>query len=78
VLWRVQAAPANATITQNGAINREPLFDSINTSQRYFNFRLKEGSPAVNAGTPTGVTTDLDGKPRPAGTLPDLGAYEWR
>lgn len=73
VLWRVQAAPANSTIS--GAITTEPLFDSINTAQRYFNFRLKSSSPAFNAGTNTGVSIDLDGQTRPVGA-PDLGAYE--
>jgi hypothetical protein len=73
VLWRVQTPPANATI--NGAIAGEPGFDSINTAQRSFNFRLKDGSPAINAGTAAGVSVDLDGKPRPVGA-PDLGAYE--
>lgn len=75
VLWRVQATPAN--VTANGALTSDPRFDSINTQQRYFNFRLKEGSPAINAGINAGVTLDLDGKSRPVG-LPDLGAYEWR
>ncbi len=74
VLWRVQTPPANVTTTNSLA--SDPLFDSINTAERYFNFRLKEGSPAVNAGTTAGVQWDLDGKPRPVGTAPDLGAYE--
>jgi hypothetical protein len=78
VLWRVQSAPSNVTVTPNGAINQEPLFDSINTARRTFNFRLKATSPAVNAGTSTAVGIDLDGKPRPIGAAPDLGAYEWR
>lgn len=73
VLWRTQTEPANATITN--AQNTDPLFDSINTAQRYFSFRLKEGSPAINAGINTSVVIDLDGRPRPVGT-PDLGAYE--
>ncbi len=76
VLWRVQTAPTNARIVD--ALTNEPRFDSINTSQRFFNFRLKEGSPAINAGTHTGVTHDLDGKQRPVGAAQDLGAYEWR
>ena len=65
--------PANATV--NGIVAGEPLFDSINTAERYFNFRLKEGSPAINAGSNAGIGLDLDGAPRPVG-LPDLGAYE--
>ncbi len=78
VLWRVQRPPANVTVSPNGAISGPPLFDSINTGTRQFNFRLKAGSPAVDAGTATGLGTDLDGKARPAGAAPDLGAYEWR
>lgn len=75
VLWRVQTPPSGAGITVSTPLNLPPLFDSINTAQRFFNFRLKQTSPAVNAGINTGVIIDLDGKPRPVG-LPDLGAYE--
>lgn len=73
VLWRTQTIPGN--ITTNGIINTEPRFDSINTAERYFNFRLKDDSPAINAGMNAGVLIDLDGNSRPVG-LPDLGAYE--
>jgi hypothetical protein len=73
VVWRVQNNPANSTIA--GAINSDPLFDSVNTVQRIYNFRLKANSPAINKGVNTGTTVDLDGLPRPIG-LPDLGAYE--
>lgn len=73
-LWKVKTDPANSTVG-NIINNNSPLFDSINVSRNYFNFRLKDGSPAINAGIPTGVSTDLDGRPRPTG-LPDLGAYE--
>lgn len=73
-LWKVQQPPANCTISQ--AINNQPpLFDSISTGDQYYNFRLKAGSPAMNKGILTGVTVDLDGRPRPVG-LPDLGAFE--
>jgi hypothetical protein len=75
VLWRVQTAPANSTIS--GAINNQnPMFDSVNTSQKIYSFRLKQGSPAIDKGANAGVSSDLDGKPRPVGTKPDLGAYE--
>jgi hypothetical protein len=74
VLWRVQTQPANATVT--GAINNQaPQFDTINTSQRIYSFRLQGTSAAVNKGVNTGLAIDLEGKPRPVG-LPDLGAYE--
>jgi hypothetical protein len=74
VLWRIKTNPANSTI--NGALNKQkPQFDSVNTSQKIYSFRLKEGSPALNKGGNAGVTVDLDGNLRPVG-LPDLGAYE--
>ena len=73
-LWKVQTAPANCTINQ--AINNQaPLFDSINTSRNYYDFRLQTSSPAINKGTGTAIPTDLDGKPRAVG-LPDLGCFE--
>jgi len=75
VLWRVQTNPDNSSI--NGAINNQnPLFDTINTSQKIYSFRLKDGSPAIDKGVNAGVSIDLDGKQRPVGTKPDLGAYE--
>ena len=73
-LWRVQTPPANASLL--GIINNQnPAFDSVNNSQRIYNFNLKPNSPALNKGATTPVTTDLRGLPRPVG-LPDLGAYE--
>lgn len=73
-LWKVQTAPSN--ITSNQIINSQaPLFDSVNTSKNYYDFRLQAASPAINKGMGAGVTTDLDGKPRPVG-LPDLGCFE--
>jgi hypothetical protein len=38
-------------------------------------YRLKAGSPAINAGTDVGLTTDYLGKPIRG--LPDIGAYEF-
>src|SRR5688572_11202395 len=74
-LWKVQNAPAN--ITSNGIINNQyPAFDSINTTKRFYDFRLKDESPAKNKATNAGITIDLDGKPRPVGIAPDLGSYE--
>jgi parallel beta helix pectate lyase-like protein/chondroitinase B-like protein len=39
-------------------------------------FRLKPGSPGVDAGINVGITTDLVGTRRPQGKAPDVGAYE--
>ena len=41
-------------------------------------YRLKAGSPAIDAGTTLAdVTIDLDGKTRPIGAAFDIGAYEF-
>lgn len=73
-LWKVKTTPLNITAT-NIISNQDPVFDSINVAKGYYNFRLKESSPAVNKGFAAGVSTDLDGNPRPVG-LPDMGCYE--
>jgi hypothetical protein len=72
-LWKVQSQPANVTVSQV-LNNQNPRFDSINISRNYFNFRLKNDSPAKDAGVNAGILTDLDGKPRSG--VPDLGAFE--
>ncbi len=74
-LWKVQSVPANINPPLGMINNQPPRFDSINTSDHYYDFRLKTGSPALNTGTSAGITSDLDGKPRPVG-LPDLGCFE--
>jgi hypothetical protein len=74
VLWKVQTAPANTTVNQI-LNNQAPEFDSINVSDRYYDFRLKAVSPAVNSGTNAAVLIDIEGKPRPVG-VPDRGAFE--
>lgn len=73
ILWPLQTNPTNSTVIK--PISAVPQFDSINTAKQYYDFRLKATSPAVNAGTATNVTMDLDGNARPV-ALPDLGAYE--
>jgi hypothetical protein len=40
-------------------------------------FRLGAGSAAIDRGANAGVTTDIDGEPRPNGPLPDIGADEF-
>ncbi len=73
-LWKVKNNPANS-ISSNMVTNQNPLFDTVNTQRRIYNFRLKEVSPALNKGIVTGIASDLDGKQRNIG-LPDLGCYE--
>jgi hypothetical protein len=73
VLFRSKADPLHTTFT-NVVRNEEPRFDSVDVVKRFYNFRLKEGSPALNKGMITPLITDLDGLPRVG--LPDLGCYE--
>lgn len=74
VLWKVPSDPANTTITGVN-LKTNPVFDSINISQNYFNFRPGMNSPLIDKGSLSLINIDLDGKPRPV-NLPDLGAYE--
>jgi hypothetical protein len=76
-LWKVESVPAAIT-TNLSNINFDPLFDSVDVSRPFYNFRLKTDpvpSPAINKGINSGVSIDLDGNPRPVG-LPDLGCFE--
>jgi hypothetical protein len=74
-LWKVKNNPSNLASATNIISNQDPVFDSINTGKRIFNFRLKDSSPAIKAGANAGVIADLDGNPRPV-NQPDLGAYQ--
>ncbi len=60
----------------NGNISADPLFfDPANND-----YHLCLGSPAIDAGDPTGLTlpaTDFDGNPRVIGGMIDIGAYEF-
>jgi hypothetical protein len=73
VLYKVKTDPTNATFN-NSLKNQVPQFDSIDIGRRYFNFRLKSSSPAINKGIVTGVLFDLDRNPRIG--LPDIGCFE--
>jgi len=76
VLWKIVVNQPTGIIIPPAPINNNPpLFDSINTTKRFYSFRLKDESPAKNKATNASITIDLDGKPRPVG-LPDLGSYE--
>lgn len=73
-LYKVLRDPLNASFV--GSVkNMLPDFDTINTSVRLYNFRLKSGSPGINMGVLTGIVFDLDGNNRAVG-LPDAGCYE--
>jgi hypothetical protein len=74
VLWKMRSTTLPAT-TDQIINNQPPLFESIEPGNNRYNFRLRTGSPALNAGTASSVLLDLDGKPRPVGQ-PDLGCFE--
>ena len=76
VLWKLKD---NLAVTATGNIinNQDPMFAAIEDDKHFYDFRLKENSPAINKGGNTSITLDLDGNPRPKpATLPDLGCYE--
>lgn len=73
VLFKAKTDPSNTTFA-NVIRNTDPQFDSVDVVKRFYNFRLKTGSQAINKGIVTPLLTDFDGLPRVG--LPDLGAYE--
>ncbi len=62
--------PAGA---EEGAVVGDPRFVFAEKGD----FRLRAGSPAVDAGAQVPVPFDLSGKPRPVGSASDIGAYEF-
>jgi hypothetical protein len=55
----------------NNIINSDPLF----VKPVEFNFRLKAGSPVIDAGQATSILQDIEGEPRDSS--PDPGAFEY-
>jgi hypothetical protein len=55
-------------------INANPLFVSLPD----LNFYPQARSPAINAGTNTGILRDFAGVPRPQGRSYDVGAFEYK
>lgn len=72
-LWKVAEGP-ESVVAENIINDIDPQFENVDTRNNIYSFRLKEGSPAVNSGTTTVITTDLDGNNRL--NNPDIGAYE--
>ncbi len=70
---------------ENLVATEDNAYEAINNQQtdpRFvnadsFDFHLKTGSPAIDAGSPDRAPeTDFEGKPRPQGGKVDIGAYE--
>ncbi|MEO8568206.1 MAG: hypothetical protein ABI419_03700 [Ginsengibacter sp.] len=76
-LYKVKDSdPADATFTNTVIKNTDPLFDSINISKNYYDFHFKKdpAAPAIDKGSVTPYTRDLDDFLRSG--IPDLGCYE--
>lgn len=64
--------------TENGNINRDPLFLHVNGDIKHWNFRLQGNSPCINAGNICTVDQqDLAGIMRSHGGKPDIGLFEY-
>ena len=76
-LYKAVNDPANTTFT-SVIRNQDPLFDSIDISNKYFDFRTTRDAfaPGIDNGISTPFPKDLDDHPRIAGTATDLGCYE--
>lgn len=76
VLYKQKTNPANVSFI-NCIKNKNPLFDSIDISRKFYSFKLKEGSPCIDSANNTfNVLKDINDKPRIAGIAADLGCYE--
>lgn len=69
--------PANAMLV-NVIRNQDPLFDSVDVFNRYYDFRQLKNptAPGINVGSSTLFLRDLDNNPRNVGIAPDAGCYE--
>jgi hypothetical protein len=76
-LLKITNTPLNTSI--NASItNQDPLFDSVDVSNRIYDFRItaNSSSPALDNGAATTFTKDLDDNPRVSGPATDIGCYE--
>lgn len=62
----------------NYLLNEDPEFSLMDSRKSEYDFRLKEGSPAIDAGSDSYIIgVDMNGILRPQGSGPDIGSYEW-
>ena len=67
LFWNDTAVPISGT----NALFGDPLFAGNG------DYHLLLGSAAIDAGINIGITSDIDGDPRPANGIPDIGADEY-
>jgi len=71
-----KASNVDTSIFKNCVGNADPLFLNIDQEHAEFDFHLMPGSPCINAGSTTSISTDIEGNPRTSGSFPDMGCYE--
>lgn len=76
-LYKAATDPTPANIIAS-IKNIDPLFDSIDPGNHYFDFHFKHAatSPLMDAGTHTNFLYDLDDLTREVGPSTDIGCYE--
>ncbi len=74
-LYKAANDPSNTTLTNN-VKNLDPIFDSIDVINNYYDFHTKKNSaaPGIGAGITTSYPIDLDNKTR-IGNF-DIGCYQ--
>ena len=74
-LWLEKNNPAN--VTANNMLATDPMFDSVDNRNLYYDFHVKNSSPAISYGTIIGTPpVDLDGDPRVVNGFTDLGCFQ--
>ena len=76
ILYKHKTIPADITTITNALTATDPLFITIDYNKRIYDFKLKDGSPCIDAATSSTLAFDLNGKPRPVGSAADIGCYE--
>ncbi len=75
ILYKHKTIPADINFT-NALSAADPLFTTIDYNKRIYDFKLKDGSPCIDAAIGSTLAFDLNGKPRPVGSAADIGCYE--
>ncbi|MEO7524033.1 MAG: hypothetical protein ABIT58_08065 [Ferruginibacter sp.] len=77
-IYKAVNDPANTMLTAS-LPNQDPLFDSVDVNNKYFDFRVTKNlsAPGINTGINiAGFPKDLDNNDRNAGGFIDIGSYE--
>jgi len=72
-LWWENTVNTSGTVTSTNQVSGDPRF----IDPAAVDYHIHIGSAAMDAGTESGVSEDVDGDPRPLFTAPDIGADEY-